>query len=164
MQSKCNEKVNIPWKYQYTNDRLITVVMWNARAQSKLFFSTLVVCDNMASRSRLLWDQGRRGVGEENTAETRRASSGGRAGQWLNQRNGPWSRLTEWSHSQYKQQEQKMRLTIIWPKALAELHADMLIELAEAAENQGATKSYFYSLPSFPRKTTSLFSVGFGFK
>ena len=130
MQSKCNEKVNIPWKYQYTNDPLITVVMWNARVQSKLFFSTLVVGDNIASRSRLLWGQvrGGRGWGRKILM---RASSGGRAGQWLNQRNGPGpgSRLTEWSHSQYKQQSQKMRLTIIWPKALlAKLCADTLIE------------------------------------
>lgn len=68
--------------------------------------------------------------------ETRRASSGGRAGQWLNQRNGPWSRLTEWSHSQYKQQEQKMRLTIIWPKALAKLHADRTRSSKESESNQ----------------------------
>ena len=93
--------------------------------------------------------------------ETRRASSGGRAGQWLNQRNGPWSRLTEWSHSQYKQQEQKMRLTIIWPKALAKLHAD---RTRSSKESERVIKSSFYSLPPFPRKTTSLFSVGLGFK
>lgn len=127
MQSKCNEKVNIPWKYQYTNDPLITVVMWNARLQSKLFFSTLVVGDNIASRSRLLWGQvrGAGGGGGKYCGEP--PAGAGPANDSISVMvRGP--RLTEWSHSQYKQQSQKMRLTIIWPKVLAKLRADTLTE------------------------------------